>query len=712
MGIEEPIIDHTCCNTRSLAAKLSDIISVKDFGAKGDGVADDTQAIKDAITYACGKSLLFPHGTYLLKTQDLFGRQVFVELTDDIKIIGHNATLKCAISGNCNTNTAGQTTPCTAGAMMELYSETNNNVHISGLNFNGDNKAVTGLVCREGGIRQANVKIENCSFINMFSPRPWVDTSSNTTDDWPTSGSDRGGVAGFREATGLLLYGAWANVVVDGCFVKNISRAATAGLPLFFGSCGITVTAFNYSGGIFIPPKSTTITNCHIENILNNESLNSSLNVDCDGLKVFGSAGTGESSNYTDTSAAIYGNHFVNCKGRDIKIQIEEVTIQNNTSYMNTPPMQSGGARINVQITSGIVSNNVFQFDLTSTGTSSFVSTADTGGTVGQGCVISFYDGDLDNRARTVNIENNHVYLNVPPSIGRFRRFVDFTATGSKCNASCCEGVGGQPSGCTAPATPAPGCTCQNVWNQPGFITVRGNKIVGQGRMVFFAEIGTRVANSVMYYTFEDNMVSNLETAFLTSNGNGAYDNVKISAINNINAGSPVKHFVASWDSAATPPPSPFRLYSANISALNNKNIGLKDNDTSNPTNPLGTNEPRTFTPKFRYIGNPDFSSGLGGGIAIQTVRPAANTVQTFSSGDSPSAGKIHIFLSNAVTNNVVVFRSGISTIVPIFASSGVTVSGDTTEPSGSVKLWSNGDGSINMKTTSSSTNYTLFTFG
>jgi hypothetical protein len=47
----------------TVANKLSQTVSVKDFGAVGDGVANDTSAIQTAIN--TGKSLLFPEGTYL-----------------------------------------------------------------------------------------------------------------------------------------------------------------------------------------------------------------------------------------------------------------------------------------------------------------------------------------------------------------------------------------------------------------------------------------------------------------------------------------------------------------------------------------------------------------------------------------------------------------------------------------------------------------------
>jgi len=50
--------------TRTVQAKERDVVSVKDFGAVGDGVADDTAAIVAANAAATGRILLFPAGTY------------------------------------------------------------------------------------------------------------------------------------------------------------------------------------------------------------------------------------------------------------------------------------------------------------------------------------------------------------------------------------------------------------------------------------------------------------------------------------------------------------------------------------------------------------------------------------------------------------------------------------------------------------------------
>jgi polygalacturonase len=49
---------------RTTSEKLSDIVSVKDFGAVGDGVTDDTDAFNDAWAYADPQAVLVPAASY------------------------------------------------------------------------------------------------------------------------------------------------------------------------------------------------------------------------------------------------------------------------------------------------------------------------------------------------------------------------------------------------------------------------------------------------------------------------------------------------------------------------------------------------------------------------------------------------------------------------------------------------------------------------
>ncbi len=73
---------------RTVTSKLQETVSVKDFGAKGDGVTNDSAAVAAAHAYAqsVGYSLHFPHGTYILTS-------AFTLYINETSWIGDNATL-------------------------------------------------------------------------------------------------------------------------------------------------------------------------------------------------------------------------------------------------------------------------------------------------------------------------------------------------------------------------------------------------------------------------------------------------------------------------------------------------------------------------------------------------------------------------------------------------------------------------------------------
>ncbi len=78
-------------------------LSVKDFGATGDGVTDDTAAIvRAAAALTSGKTLFFPRGTYLVSQTDAvgttadYGKKVIgITNKTDVTIRGDGATIKC-----------------------------------------------------------------------------------------------------------------------------------------------------------------------------------------------------------------------------------------------------------------------------------------------------------------------------------------------------------------------------------------------------------------------------------------------------------------------------------------------------------------------------------------------------------------------------------------------------------------------------------------
>jgi len=65
----------TGATANTVQAKLRETVSVKDFGATGNGTTDDTAAIQLAVTavYTNGKSLYFPAGTYLMSSTITMG---------------------------------------------------------------------------------------------------------------------------------------------------------------------------------------------------------------------------------------------------------------------------------------------------------------------------------------------------------------------------------------------------------------------------------------------------------------------------------------------------------------------------------------------------------------------------------------------------------------------------------------------------------------
>jgi hypothetical protein len=69
---------------RTVQSKLRDTVSVKDFGAVGDGIADDTLAIQNAISslVSTGGTIYFPTGRYVITSQ------INVQSTRPIHLVG------------------------------------------------------------------------------------------------------------------------------------------------------------------------------------------------------------------------------------------------------------------------------------------------------------------------------------------------------------------------------------------------------------------------------------------------------------------------------------------------------------------------------------------------------------------------------------------------------------------------------------------------
>ena len=151
----------------TVQAKLRESVSVKDFGAVGDGVADDTAAIQAAITALAinGGTLLFPSETFLISSQIIlpFGNNA----TDKLFTIDFG---NCLITSGIATPTGvsftgfisgylSGTTPVANTTGTEAYVAAN--VVMTNLNLNGFGTGIR-LHNFNYGCAIRNFVVENC----------------------------------------------------------------------------------------------------------------------------------------------------------------------------------------------------------------------------------------------------------------------------------------------------------------------------------------------------------------------------------------------------------------------------------------------------------------------------------------------------------------------------------------------------------------------
>lgn len=153
----------TGAQPRSVQSKLRDTVSVKDFGAVGDGLTDDTVAIAACVA-ACtaGKTVYFPQGTYL----------VSVSTVDACVVLPAGVNLLMDRGAVLTTNSTGVT----------LIAPLGNNIITANIDGNGypTSGGVTGTWTRDNiGIRTyfsaaiglgadnvviCNSEIKNCNY--------------------------------------------------------------------------------------------------------------------------------------------------------------------------------------------------------------------------------------------------------------------------------------------------------------------------------------------------------------------------------------------------------------------------------------------------------------------------------------------------------------------------------------------------------------------
>jgi hypothetical protein len=151
-GVTSQGVTYTPSGTGAVAttvqAKLREAVSVKDFGAVGNGVTDDTAAIQAAIAAINtngGGSIYFPKGTYLISS--------LLTVSSNTNLVGE---------------TLGTVLKVAAGSVitaMVRVAASSSNVTISSLKFDLNN-TLNVIGAWVSGVGINNVTVEDCTFFN------------------------------------------------------------------------------------------------------------------------------------------------------------------------------------------------------------------------------------------------------------------------------------------------------------------------------------------------------------------------------------------------------------------------------------------------------------------------------------------------------------------------------------------------------------------
>lgn len=149
-----PALNAPTAGKRTMAARLSDVINVKDWGAKGDNIQDDQPKIQAAINYAIsigGGRVFFPAGFYKVVSFALNVGASVATTKVELVGVGHGATtVDAAISKG----------PATYDSISRIEGMDVN----GGITLAGDMVSIEGVFTRNIDVaRASNVFIGTCS---------------------------------------------------------------------------------------------------------------------------------------------------------------------------------------------------------------------------------------------------------------------------------------------------------------------------------------------------------------------------------------------------------------------------------------------------------------------------------------------------------------------------------------------------------------------
>jgi len=254
---------------RTVGARFEDIVNIKDFGAIGDGFADDTRAFKDALDdiVALNKTVFIPNGVYSISDT--------ITLPTTARIVGYNATIK-----QITQNT-------TIFKRTSIIDKQINNLIIEGITFRGygigdtastkeidtyttDAHAVG--IWLEGA---TNCVIQHCTFENFKNAGVIVSNGQNVTVNNNTITGTRPDVSVSDRDSTEIQYGIWFYSTIEpytnNCIVQdNIIKNVNQGIRFDEGYTNTLIdsnilTNIGVDGVTVCPASNLTISNNQID---------------------------------------------------------------------------------------------------------------------------------------------------------------------------------------------------------------------------------------------------------------------------------------------------------------------------------------------------------------------------------------------------------------------------------------------------------------
>lgn len=368
MNAEDVVYDpsFTGATSTNVEAKLSEQVSIKDFGAVGNGSTDNSTAIRDALQSGA-QFVYVPPGIYAMASN------ISATIATDVTFYGHGTIIYTGATNNTNPLIAIETG--------------NNTLTIDGLSFDGDDKIAMGVRVFNTAAPASNT-LPNCTISNNLFIR------------------FRMNVAGIWNA-GAYVSGSFQLVTIANNRIRLITRAAGTGTPGSSGTAGIEVTPYS---------NTQYIREClHYGNqyaaIVGGDAVSSPNNVDYDGFKFFGPSPAADSGQYAQATLTSYGNVYRNCRGRALKIQaigsVRDETIIRDDDYT----LYGGSAEINFQYGVGMVSNCQFIYRPYNSGGTSPIQT-------GLSLVVFYQGADYGEDTGSAIVNGIQVLNSIPAGVG------------------------------------------------------------------------------------------------------------------------------------------------------------------------------------------------------------------------------------------------------------------------------------------------------